>query len=108
MLAAYRRHCSRRTAYRLLIIVDEKNKLLLKAKLEVDGEGRLFQAVRDATTLGTFWASCMDMGALIVEAQASSPRAHIAITSRARIASPRAASPATPCEALARRRSPSS
>ena len=59
MLAAYRRHCSRRTAYRLLIIVDEKNKLLLKAKLEVDGEGRLFQGVRDATTLGTFWASCM-------------------------------------------------
>ena len=92
MLAAYRRHCSRRTAYRLLIIVDEKNKLLLKAKLEVDGEGWLYQDVRDATTLGTFWASCMDMGALIVEAQASSPRAHIAITSRARIASPRAAS----------------
>ena len=59
-------------------IVDEKDKLLLKAKLEVDGEGRLFQAVRDATTLGTFWASCMDIGALIVEAQASSPRAHIA------------------------------
>ena len=72
------RHCSRRTAYRLLIIVDEKDKLLLKAKLEVDGEGRLYQDVRDATTLGTFWASCMDMGTLIVEAQASSPRAHIA------------------------------
>ena len=52
-------------------MTNEKDKLLLKAKLEVDGEGRLFQGMRDATTLGTFWGGCMDMGALVAKAQAS-------------------------------------
>ena len=44
---------------------------MLKANLEVDGEVRYFQKVRDATTLGSFWTTCMDMGSLVVEAQAS-------------------------------------
>ena len=65
-------------------VTNEKDKLLLKAKLEVDGEGRLFQGVRDATTLGTFWGGCMDMGALVAEGAGewppmpqATPRAHI-------------------------------
>jgi hypothetical protein len=44
---------------------------LLKANLEVDGEVRYFQKVRNATTLGSFWSTCMDMGSLVVEAEAS-------------------------------------
>jgi hypothetical protein len=55
-----------------------KDKVLLKAKLETDGEGRYFQNVRDATTLGSFWATCIDMVVLTVEAKASgcTPRPH--------------------------------
>ena len=50
----------------------EKEKLVLRMKLEVDGEAKYFIGVRDATTLGTFWAGCMDMGAIIAQAQAAS------------------------------------
>ena len=50
-------------------VPDVKSRLLLKAKLEVDGEARYFQSLRDATTLGSFWATCMDMGARITGAQ---------------------------------------
>ena len=49
----------------------EKEKLVLRMKLEVDGEAKYFIGVRDATTLGTFWAGCMDMGAIIAQAQAA-------------------------------------
>jgi hypothetical protein len=59
-----------------------KDKLMLSVKLEVDGEARYQQRVRDATELGTFWATCMDMGALIVRAQASRLRSNTRLKPR--------------------------
>ena len=61
-------------------VTDVKDKLMLSVKLEVDGEARYQQRVRDATELGTLWATCMDMGALIVRAQASRLRLNTRLT----------------------------
>ena len=52
-------------------VPDIKNRLVLKAKLEVDGDAKLFRPLRDAGTLGAFWATCMDMGTLVTAAKVS-------------------------------------
>jgi len=58
--------------------------VLLKAKLETDGEGRYFQNVRDATTLGSFWATCIDMVVLTVEAKIATGPVKLAKPTRQR------------------------
>jgi hypothetical protein len=68
-------------------VPDIKNRLVLKTKLEVDGDAKCFRNVRDAETLGNFWASCMDMGTLVTSAKVS-PTCCCAVFPRACCPSP--------------------
>ena len=54
---------------RLEFNVPKTARLVLRAKLEVDGEGRFQQNVHEGATLANFWANCMGMGSLVVQAQ---------------------------------------